>query len=565
MECTNDLTIGKLIKEYIGQNKHIFVMYVVFVLLIPLQDVGMPHLLGRLVKTIQNKESLKVPLAMIIGVIFLLQVVYSIEDQVDVRMFPTIQKFTRDKMLEHLFNMQRTNYQELQVGEVTTKIIKMPALMYSYMDQWKNLFIPRTVVFIVAIIYFFYQDWVIGLSLLILVLSLAVSVITSIKWCTGLAKRRDSVYNALYEEVDDVLRNALTVLNYNQEDAELKRIDTYHEEYARLSQEALICASRTRYTFIPIICFYLAFFTLYTYKRVTGGQMEPSAFVALFFIMIQITNSMWRIIGNVKEAVMRWGMIQETLDIFQVCEKYKEHRDTVATLGKSMPGIYIKDIMYKHEGRKDPLLNGFNLYIPQGEHVLIVGHIGSGKSTILKLMMKYAEADAGEIYVNNVPYSKMKASDLRRFVGYVPQNPILFNRSVYENITYGIIRHDISKQLVWDLIYELGLNSVLPENLDDPVGKYGSKVSGGQRQVIWILRTILQDPDVVLMDEPTSSMDEVTKGKIHKALDRLMTGKTVIMVTHDAYLMRYASRIVELDHGVIVDDHSSKSPSSPPK
>lgn len=550
-DCRNELTIGGLIKEYIEQHKGLFVLYILFVLLIPLQDVGMPHLFGKLVKTIQEKKSLASPLGMIIAIIFVLQIAYSIEDQIDIRLFPSIQKFTREKMMSHLFEMQRTNYQELRVGEITTKIIKMPALMYAYMDQWKVLFIPRTVVFIIAIIYFFYQDVVIGLSLLILVLALVLSVYTSITWCSELAKKRDSVYNALYEEVDDVLRNALTVLNYNQEEQELARIDTYHEEYAQLSQKALDCASKTRYTFIPLICFYLAFFTYYMYQRVTGGFMEAAAFVALFFIMIQITNSMWRIIGNVKEAVMRWGMIQETLDMFQVCEKYRQYKVVTDEL-PMLPGVYVHNVTYAFEGKSSALFRNLDVYIPEAETVLVVGHIGSGKSTLLKLLMKYAEPDSGDIFIHNIPYSKMKASDLRRLIGYVPQNPILFNRSVYDNITYGL--HGVSREQVAFLINELGLSSVLPTDLDTPVGKYGSKVSGGQRQVIWILRTIFQNPSVVLLDEPTSSMDEVTKAKIHGALDMLLKDKTVVMVTHDAYLMQFATRVIQMDHGMVISD-----------
>ena len=559
--CHNDLTIGSLIKEYISQNKHLFVLYVLFVLLIPLQDIGLPHLFGKLVKTIQSKGNLTNPLMMIIAIIFILQIAYSIEDHIDVRMFPAIQKFTREKMMNHLFAMQKTQYEELKVGEITTKIIKMPALMYAYMDQWKNLFIPRAVVFTVAVIYFFYQDVLIGATLLVLILSLILSVFHSIKFCSMLAQKRDNLYNQLYEEVDDVLRNAMTVLNYNEEESELARIDQYHEQYAQLSQKSLDCASRVRYFFMPIICIYLAFFCYYLYNRVTRKQMEPASFIALFFIMIQITNSMWRIIANVKEAVMRWGMIQETLDIFKVCKKYKRHEVMIPNIPHHS-GLTFYNISYSFENRT--LFNNLNLHIPLGQKVLIVGHIGSGKSTLLRLLMKYAEPDVGEILINNIPYSKIKAADLRSVIGYIPQNPILFNRTVYENVVYGIPH--ISKNQVEGLIYDLGLADVfskMTDGIDTMVGKYGSKVSGGQRQIIWLLRTILQNPDIILMDEPTSSIDEKTKEVVQHLCNVLMKDKTVIMVTHDAFLTQFADRIIHMRHGEVVDDQLSSSSSSP--
>lgn len=559
-QCHNDLTIGKLIREYISQNKELFVLYILFILLIPLQDVGLPHLFGKLVKAIQSKQNLTKPLALIIGIKFILQIAYSLEDHIDVKMFPSIQKFTREKMMSHLFQMQKTQYQELKVGEITTKIIKMPSLMYAYMDQWKNLFIPRAVVFTISIIYFFYQDVLVGATLLILVLALATTVYNSITYCSGVAKKRDHVYNQLYEEVDDVLRNALTVLNYNEEDKELSRIDQFHQEYSKLSYDALNCAIKVRYIFLPVICIYLSFFCYYMYQKVMSGQMEAGVFVSLFLIMIQITNSMWRIIANVKEAVLRWGMIQETLDMFEVCKKYKSHV-VVAPHLPHRNGLTFYNVTYTFEKRQ--LFNNLSLYIPLGQKVLIVGHIGSGKSTLLRLLMKYAEPDAGEIYINNIPYSKIHPAELRKFIGYIPQNPILFNRTVYENIVYGMPH--VSKNHVENMIIKLGLFDVfskMPDGIDTAVGKYGSKVSGGQRQIIWLIRTIIQNPDIILMDEPTSSIDEKTKAIIHQLSQVLMKEKTVIMVTHDAFLKQYADRIIEMRHGAVIKDYSSSSSSN---
>jgi ABC-type multidrug transport system fused ATPase/permease subunit len=556
--CQNDLTIGKLIQEYIGDNKGLFVMYVLFILIIPLQDVGLPHFFGKLTKAIQNKDSLKTPLVCIIAIMFILQIGYSIADQVDIKMFPTIQKFVREKMMNHIFEMQKTNYEELKIGEITTKIIKMPALMYSYMEHWKNLFIPQAVVFTVAIIYFMRQDVLIGFTLLILIVSLTYMIWTSISLCEGLARKRDSVYNSLYEEVDDVLRNVITVLNYNQEGGELERIDGYHQEYTMLSQDALKCAMRVRYVFMPIIAVYLIFFTYYMYMKVEAKKLELGSFVAIFIIMIYLTNAMWRIIGNVKDIVLKWGMIKETLDMFKVCDKYKEYESTKIP---NLPGIVFYDVSYSFKdeaGNKRELYSHLNLHIKPGERTLIVGQIGSGKTTILKLIMKYIETTGGEIYVNNIPYSVIKPGDLRQFVGYIPQNPILFNRTIYENICYGM--PNITKVMVEDAIMELGLFDIfskMPLGIDTSVGKYGSKISGGQRQIVWIVRTILQSPDIVLMDEPTASIDEKTKEIVNNLLTVLMKGKTIIMVTHDSYLMKLADRVIEMKHGEVVNDKTT--------
>jgi ABC-type bacteriocin/lantibiotic exporter with double-glycine peptidase domain len=471
-------------------------------------------------------------------------------------MYPSVQKFVREKIMSHIFMMQKTNYEELKVGEITTKLIKMPVLMYTYMEHWKNLYIPQAIVFTVAIIYFMVHNWIIGTALFILITSLAYMIYSSIFICEGVSKKRDKIYNNLYEEVDDVLRNAITILNFNQEEYELERINTYHEDYKVLSERSLNCAMRVRYTFLPIILCFLIFFTYFSYKKVIDGKMLPGTFISLFIIMLYIINSMWRMIGNVKEIVLKWGMIKETLEIFNKCTKIKEDNGITYEEPNKM-GIIFKDIWYYFEDEKGirrDIFEGLNLEFNNNEKVLIIGQIGSGKTTILKMMMKYIEPIRGEIFINNISFSKINCNELRRYIGYIPQTPILFNRSIYENITYGVKGYD--KYAVITLINQLGLEDIfsqLPAGMDTNVGKYGSKISGGQRQIVWILRTILQNPPIILMDEPTASIDETTKVIVHNLLTVLMKDKTVIMVTHDPFLLKFTNRTIEMKHGKVIN------------
>lgn len=558
--CTNDVTMGGLIWDYILENKKLFAIYVLFILILPLQDVGMPHLFGKLVKAIQAKQGISLPLALIIAIIIALQIAYSLADYVEVHMFPAVQKFVRERMMTHIFKMQETNHEEMKTGEVTTKLIKMPALMYTFMEHWKNLYIPQAIVFIVAICYFLYHNWVVGVSLFALVVGLVTMIYNSIFVCEGVAMKRDWVYNQLYEEVDDVLRNVVSVLNNKQEREELDKINVLQEEYTRLSKDALTCAMRVRYTFLPIIVGYMAFFTYFMYKRVVSGDMEPGAFIAMFMIMVTLINSMWRIIGNVKDIVLKWGMIKETLEMFKVCQREREpvgdgHNPRL--LGLVFKGV---GCCIGVGGEKNEIFRGLDLHFVPGERVLVVGQIGAGKTTLLRLMMKYIQPSAGEIYLDGFPYAELGAGELRRVVGYIPQNPILFNRSIYDNVVYGI--EGVSKADVEGVIQGLGLSEVfkrMPNGLETIVGKLGSRISGGQRQIVWILRTILQDPRYIMMDEPTAAIDEETKEVVHRLLQVAMRGKTVIMVTHDPFLLRFADRVIEVRHGEVVRDERRKA------
>lgn len=161
--------------------------------------------------------------------------------------------------------------------------------------------------------------------------------------------------------------------------------------------------------------------------------------------------------------------------------------------------------------------------------------------------MKYKLPLDGAIFYNKRPYSDISVEELRTIIGYVPQTPVLFNRTIYENITYN--NPSITESQVIELMKQLDIEDMIykfPEGLQTNVGSGGSKLSGGQRQIIWIMRIILQNPEVVILDEPTSALDDDTKPIIQRMLEKIIKDKTIIMITHDKYLYKFADSIIEL-------------------
>jgi ATP-binding cassette subfamily C protein LapB len=212
--------------------------------------------------------------------------------------------------------------------------------------------------------------------------------------------------------------------------------------------------------------------------------------------------------------------------------------------------------VYRYKNSNVNILDGITLGVKKGEKVLIEGRIGTGKSTLMKLILRYKRSTSGALYLNGRPYSEIDVDELRSKIGYVPQGTILFNRSIYENIVYGNEgKYSISQ--IQQLVEGLDLSHIFDRfdnGLMTSVGKNGSSLSGGQRQIVWILRVLLQDPDVLLLDEPTASIDEDTKDIVYKLLNNLMDSRTVIMVTHDKTLEEQATRILYIQDGRITWD-----------
>jgi ABC-type bacteriocin/lantibiotic exporter with double-glycine peptidase domain len=184
--------------------------------------------------------------------------------------------------------------------------------------------------------------------------------------------------------------------------------------------------------------------------------------------------------------------------------------------------------------------------VQPGEKIGIIGDIGSGKSTFLKILLGLYEAQKGYIFLDKKPLNIISKAELYKIIGYVPQNPLLFNRSILENIQYG--SPNIPVEQIKELLLSLGLADTFSD-LTVQVGKGGARLSGGQRQLIAVIRTLLHDPKILIMDEITSSIDHMTKQKLFKVLTKMLTNKTVIMVTHDPDLLALTTRVLKLKNG----------------
>lgn len=560
--CFNDVTVSKLIMGFIKEHKGLFVIYLLFLLIVPLQDVGLPHLLGKLLKALQKKEKMTLILIMIVVVLLLLQAGYMLADYVEIKMVPLLVKYVRNTILQHIFDTHNNNLETLLVGDITTKLVRLPLALYKYIDNLKNNFVPQIFVFIVVSIYISFYSVVLGISFFVLVIIMLVGFFKSVNVCGRIAKEKNRVYSYMHDEIDDVLRNITTVLNYDTRNQEMDRLDIIHNQFAELTEKTLRCSLSIRYVLVPLILLYLVFFIFYSYRLLKNNKIKVFTFVPLFVVVLYASNTMWKMLDRIRDLVFKWGLLQESLELFKKCV-LKDNVDAAVT-HNIVPGgvdgkhaiITFQNVSYDYDGSSN-VLNTINLQFYKGERTLLVGQIGSGKSTILKLIMKYHEPSSGRLLFDGVPYANLSTSFIRSKIGYIPQTPILLNRTLYENIAYGNSSDlHVTKDKVWKLMEEfnlLGVFSNLPDGLDTNVGKDGSKLSGGQRQIVWILRLLIQQPEVILMDEPTSAVDNRTKTILQKLISTALMNKTVIMVTHDENLKKFADRVIDISDGNIIN------------
>ncbi len=362
------------------------------------------------------------------------------------------------------------------------------------------------------------------------------------------ASNRSSGYMA------DMATNAATVKSFGREDFEeqqARKVDgAWREKSFRLKWGVLGATSvfSTMYALGATAAFVFA---------VLGAEKEIATVGMIYLIFIyalNINRQLWelnnitrtynRVIGDADEMAKILTGEYEIID--------KSDKPLVVKSGD----IAMSKVSFAHDkGEGEQVFSDFNLDIPSGQHVGVVGHSGSGKTTLTRILLRFSDIDSGEILIDGQNISQVRQQSLHESIAYVAQEPMLFHRSLSENISYG--RPSASQNEIKDAAakaHALEFIDKLPNGFDTLVGERGVKLSGGQRQRIAIARAILKDAPILVLDEATSALDSESEKLIQASLKTLMQGRTSIVIAHRLSTIAKLDRIIVLDDGKIVED-----------
>jgi ABC-type multidrug transport system fused ATPase/permease subunit len=221
--------------------------------------------------------------------------------------------------------------------------------------------------------------------------------------------------------------------------------------------------------------------------------------------------------------------------------------------------ILFKDIDFCYK-EDEWVFKGLNLHIQKGEKLAIVGHTGAGKTSLVSLLARFYEFQGGSIEIDGIDIRDLSLNSYRRHLGNVQQDVFLFSGSIEENIRYG--RQEASEEDLWNAIRSVHLEEVieyLPDGLETQIGERGKGLSAGQKQLVSFARAILTDPQILILDEATSSVDAYTEAIIQEALEGLLSNRTSIIIAHRLSTIVNADRIIVMDKGKIVEEGTHNS------
>lgn len=287
---------------------------------------------------------------------------------------------------------------------------------------------------------------------------------------------------------------------------------------------------------------------------ITAGDMTQGALVAMVILSRQVLGPMAQVV-NLATRYHRAKEALKTLDDIMKMPVERPPGKSFVLRYRFEGAIGVKNLNFAYPGQSNQVLSNITLQINAGEKVGIIGPVGSGKTTLGKLIMGVFEPTNGMVTMDGTDIRQIDPAELRHFIGYVPQDITLFKGTVRDNVTMGT--HDIDDHTVLRASAMAGVNNFVskhPKGFDMEVGEFGRGLSGGQRQSIVLARALLLDPPVLILDEPTSNMDNRSEIMIRNNLATLVKSKTLVLITHRASLLDMVDRLIVIDNGTIVAD-----------
>ena len=362
--------------------------------------------------------------------------------------------------------------------------------------------------------------------------------------------------NQLSGELSDSVANILAVKTYGREEYERGLFDRYNREVVARDSKRMHSSLMRGIVTAAITVVIMSVVTVF----IAGGNAWFGISAGTLVMMFTYTNTVTNQFNFINTGLQRLNRalgdasgMTAVLDEPRLVDDVPNAQPLVVTEGAiDFEGI---DFFYEDGGVRTQVFDQFELHIKPGERVGLVGVSGAGKTTLTKLLLRLSDIQEGRILVDGQNVACTTQQSLRRQIAYVPQESLLFHRSVAENIAYG--RPDATIEEIREAARRanaLEFIEKLPQGFDTVTGERGVKLSGGQRQRIAIARAILADCPILVLDEATSALDSESEAAVQDALETLMAGRTAIVVAHRLSTVASLDRIVVLDHGRIVED-----------
>ena len=463
------------------------------------------------------------------------------------------------QVFRHLHAMSLRFHLERQTGGVTRDIERGTRGISSLVSYTLYSIVPTLVEFalIIGILLVKYDVWFAGITVVALITYISFTIIVT-EWRTHFRRTMNELDSKANVKAIDSLLNYETVKYFGNEEYEARRYDQSMESWKRAAIRSQTSLSLLNTGQSAIIALAVTAMMWRATQGVIDGSMSLGDLVLVNAFMIQLyipLNFLGVIYREIKQS------LADMEKMFTLLEQHREVADAPAAPDLQLRAgtVRFEQVDFSYDKLPDgspkrQILFGVDFTVPAGKTLAVVGHSGSGKSTLSRLLFRFYEVDGGRISIDDQDIRSVTQASLRRAIGIVPQDTVLFNDTIEYNIAYGrpgASRAEVEAAAKAAHIHDFIIST--PDGYDTVVGERGLKLSGGEKQRVAIARTLLKNPAILIFDEATSALDSAAEAAIQNELKAIAQHRTALVIAHRLSTIADADEIIVLDQGRIVE------------
>lgn len=555
--------IYQIYYQFVKDNWKLYSFLLLTLVSLPMQRIAMPHYYGKIIDTLKSgkMDEAKYLFGVILGIWIAIQCLGITLSYIHKMIWPKLNTYVRQTFFDLIVDRYNQEYQDIKTGDIQSKLHDLPYILDDIYNQFQKFLFNNSIVIVSTFVYLYNYHYSLALIYIMSIVAIVMLSLCYVNECRDTVKKTFESYDEYFEEIDDTLQNLLSIYTNKKIPEEKQRINKYGKVIENHLIKSNKCNSKYKiiYSILNIIIFiglnYTAYY-LYNNKKISSPSL-----ISIFMINFSLLNDLLSLYYDTKQFVS----VKSQVDIINKFISNLPNNPTNITKPMGIQNqidVELHNINYKHKSSTTKIYNNLNLKLYSNEDVIILGHIGSGKSTAAKMIVGLIKQDSGDIYINGINKKNIDIDDIRNNIIYIPQTSQLFNRTLWQNIIYGLTdeeKHKVKEEEIYKLLEDVGmtdLSNKFREKMHKNVGKGGSHLSGGQRQVVWLLRCVYKNSPMIIIDEPTNGLDPDSKRQIINLLKYLKTRKTLIIITHDIDVLPLGNRVIEFKNGKIIKDET---------
>jgi ATP-binding cassette, subfamily B, bacterial len=465
----------------------------------------------------------------------------------------------RGELFAHLQRLSLAHHRRTRVGELISKVAGDTNLLRDMFADWLLTLGRHAVTLVAMLAVMFWLNWQLALVVAATLPPLLLVIFLLNRRVKAAAREQRRNEGRMASRLNEVLSQIALVQAFGRHEEEEER---FRREIAH-NYESGMKSARVNGAIVKAIAVISAIGTAVTVllgaREVLAQRLSPGellVFITYVAALYKPVRDLGRLAAKFSRASVSFERVAQILEIEPDADDAPDALELQHAIGE----IAFENLSFGYAPGK-PVLQSLNLRIAAGEHVALVGASGAGKSTLANLLLRLAEPTSGRILIDGIDIRRYTRASLRRAIGVVPQEPMLFAVSVRENIAYG--RPEASMDEVEAAARAARAHEFivdLPQGYDTELGERAATLSGGQRQRLCLARALVKQPAILLMDEPTAAVDARSAQRIHEAVARVHQGRTLIVITHDAASLAAYDRVITLDGGRVTSHVNAATP-----